>query len=85
MFSHHPERMPNEESDEILDALTRVMFLGIGHPDRPKLVVMGKTTRRGHRRRPLPGPPAQHLRLGPLGCVRGLNVRLDNHKAPRTR
>lgn len=24
----HPERMPDEDSDEVRDALTRVMFLG---------------------------------------------------------
>ncbi|WP_279628707.1 hypothetical protein [Streptomyces subrutilus] len=34
--------MPDEDSDEIRDALTKIMFLGIGHPDRPKLVVMGE-------------------------------------------
>ncbi|WP_406368175.1 hypothetical protein [Streptomyces sp. NBC_01546] len=38
----HPERMPDDEPCEILYDLTEIMFLGIGHPDRPKLVVMGE-------------------------------------------
>ncbi|MFI5638288.1 hypothetical protein ACIA8H_12825 [Streptomyces goshikiensis] len=35
----HPERMPHEDAD-ISHYLTRVMFLGVGAPPRPSLVIM---------------------------------------------
>ncbi|MFF0550833.1 hypothetical protein ACFYUL_17935 [Streptomyces sp. NPDC004311] len=31
--------MPHEEPDEVIATLTKVMFLGIGNPEGPKLTV----------------------------------------------
>lgn len=79
--------MPDEEPNEIRDAFTKIMFLGIGHKDRPELEMTKEgvlpsvcaADSRGH------CPNARHLRFGPLRPGAGLDCPGRQPQAPRTR